>query len=395
MKMNFLNVNRRLCSAVNSANLDKEITYYSSKRQTPVSLKSFMETGRGERLNQLISFKGDEGDFGLEQVLIQVACFLHRELPVRIAHRVQQLETSPLLRKSDHIRKVCEWYKTSFAQIRSCPIPDTPKKEQEFSDRLSSVYDRHSTTLMTLAKGVYEIRQSGLASSPKEEMVLQQSIDEFYLARIGIRMLVAQYQALRHPTDPDMIGLVALNASPHDIAEDAIAHASYVCSRNFGVSPDVTVYGRTDLTFPYIPSHISYMLVELLKNSMRATVETHGPDDLPPIKVVIADGEENEDVVIKVSDEGGGIRRSHITSIFSYLYTTANPDIMQRFLTSEDDVKDFENTTPLAGLGYGLPIARNYARYFGGDLVIMSMEGYGTDAYLYLPRLGTTDSSIV
>jgi len=38
------------------------------------------------------------------------------------------------------------------------------------------------------------------------------------------------------------------------------------------------------------------MLLELLKNSMRATVERHGTDNLPPIRIVIADGEENEDV---------------------------------------------------------------------------------------------------
>ena len=29
-----------------------------------------------------------------------------------------------------------------------------------------------------------------------------------------------------------------------------------------------------------------------------------------------------------------------------------------------------------------------YARYFGGDLNIMSMEGYGTDAFLHLNRIG-------
>ena len=49
---------------------------------------------------------------------------------------------------------------------------------------------------------------------------------------------------------------------------------------------------------------------------------------------------------------------------------------------------DFGRGSPLAGLGYGLPISRSYARYFGGDLVIVSMEGYGTDAYLHLSRLG-------
>tara|TARA_B110000305_G_C18777001_1_gene332171 strand:+ start:277 stop:474 length:198 start_codon:yes stop_codon:yes gene_type:complete len=53
----------------------------------------------------------------------------------------------------------------------------------------------------------------------------------------------------------------------------------------------------------------------------------------------------------------------------------------------------FENSdhsidSPLAGLGYGLPISRAYARFFGGDLSVMSMEGSGTDVFLHLNRLG-------
>jgi pyruvate dehydrogenase kinase 2/3/4 len=83
------------------------------------------------------------------------------------------------------------------------------------------------------------------------------------------------------------------------------------------------------MEFPYVSSHISYMLLELLKNSMRATVETHGVDEMPPITIVIADGEENEDVVIKVSDKGGGIRRSNMPKIWSYLFTTADPSILE------------------------------------------------------------------
>jgi len=38
--------------------------------------------------------------------------------------------------------------------------------------------------------------------------------------------------------------------------------------------------------------------------------------------------------------------------------------------------------------GFGLPLARIYARYFGGEVTIKSIEGYGVDAYLYLPVLG-------
>lgn len=45
------------------------------------------------------------------------------------------------------------------------------------------------------------------------------------------------------------------------------------------------------------------MLFEILKNSLRATVETHGADceDFPPIKVIVAEG--SDDITIKISDE--------------------------------------------------------------------------------------------
>ena len=132
-------------------------------------------------------------------------------------------------------------------------------------------------------------------------------------------------------------------------------------------------------------------MLELIKNSMRATVEWHGVDnDFPPIKVIIADGQENEDIVIKVSDEGGGIPRSNIKKIWSYLFTTADPAIQDNIVGTNMNQIDHGTESPLAGLGYGLPISRSYCRYFGGDLSIMSMEGYGTDAFVYLTRLGDT-----
>jgi hypothetical protein len=122
-------------------------------------------------------------------------------------------------------------------------------------------------------------------------------------------------------------------------------------------------------------------MLELLKNSMRATVDWHGVDgDFPAIKVIIADGNDNEDVVIKVSDEGGGIPRSNMKKIWSYLFTTADPAIQEGMVALNQDV-DHGIDSPLAGLGYGLPISRSYCRYFGGDLSIMSMEGHGTGVY--------------
>lgn len=34
---------------------------------------------------------------------------------------------------------------------------------------------------------------------------------------------------------------------------------------------------------------------------------------------------------------------------------------------------------PLSGFGMGLPLSRVYARYFGGDVLLKSMEGFGMD----------------
>jgi pyruvate dehydrogenase kinase 2/3/4 len=93
-----------------------------------------------------------------------------------------------------------------------------------------------------------------------------------------------------------MIGLIHQRASPVEIAKQTIQDAAYMCRRTHGDAPEVTIHGRTDLTFAYVPSHISYILLELLKNSMRATVEHHGVDSMPPIRLIIADGEDNEDV---------------------------------------------------------------------------------------------------
>jgi pyruvate dehydrogenase kinase 2/3/4 len=81
----------------------------------------------------------------------------------------------------------------------------------------------------------------------------------------------------------------------------------------------------------------------------------------------------------------------NMKKIWSYLFTTADPSIQERMVgVNSNDSVDHGIDSPLAGLGYGLPISRSYCRYFGGDLSIMSMEGYGTDAFVYLARLGNT-----
>lgn len=93
--------------------LEKEIVLYSNKKQTPVSLRSLMETGKGDRLqhfDQLMKGKygnqPDQQPQASQRILIQVACFLHRELPIRLAQRAVKLEASQLFMKSGTLQYV-------------------------------------------------------------------------------------------------------------------------------------------------------------------------------------------------------------------------------------------------------------------------------------------------
>ncbi|TCD61726.1 protein kinase pkp1 [Steccherinum ochraceum] len=52
------------------------------------------------------------------------------------------------------------------------------------------------------------------------------------------------------------------------------------------------------------------------------------------------------------------------------------------------DATDFK--APMAGFGYGLPLWRLYACYFGGDLRLISMEGFGPDVYIHLNKLSSS-----
>jgi len=117
--------------------------------------------------------------------------------------------------------------------------------------------------------------------------------------------------------------------------------------------PPVQLICPKKLTFAYVPGHLSHICFELLKNSLRAVVERYGvdnEDNFPPIKVIVVEGK--EDITIKISDEGGGIARSAIPLIWTYMYTTME----SQGIDNNFQASDFK--APMAGFGYGLPLSR-------------------------------------
>jgi pyruvate dehydrogenase kinase 2/3/4 len=89
---------------------------------------------------------------------------------------------------------VCSWYKTSFEQLRSCPVPQDKDKEEMFAKVIESIYERHSSTLITMAKGAHELRNmlKQDIDSFADSNDIQNRLDEFYMSRIGIRMVRAE-----------------------------------------------------------------------------------------------------------------------------------------------------------------------------------------------------------
>ncbi|GBG58838.1 hypothetical protein CBR_g238 [Chara braunii] len=347
----------------------------SLKKQTGVSLKNMM----------------DFGSYPTERNLLISAQFLHKELPIRLAHRVVELENLPYgLSLKAPVLKVRDWYVDSFQDLRSFPEPTDTSDEIRFTELIRVIKLRHTNVMPEMAMGIWDMKQD-LELSKKKGLnylpELHQFLDRFYLSRIGIRMLIGQHVALHQPNPPPgYIGLICTNLSPLQVVHDAIDDARYSCMRVYGNAPEVHVYGDPNFRFAYVPTHLHHMIFELVKNSLRAVQErfAHLDVDPPPIRVVVADG--LEDVTIKISDEGGGIPRSGLPKIWTYLYSTAPSPLASYRAGGFPSV--------LAGYGYGLPVSRLYARYFGGDLQVISMEGYGTDAYLHLNRLGNVQEPL-
>lgn len=297
------------------------------------------------------------------------------------------------------------------------------------SDTLSKIKRRHDATVATMAQGVKEWKTDN--KSVLVNSLIQTFLDRFYMSRIGIRMLIGQHLALNlaqqklpkskftsfltgnnKTSKSNYVGVICTDCKVSEIAEDAIETAKYVCEEYYGLyqCPEIKlILTKHEIEFMYVPGHLIHMLFETLKNSLRATIEFHTPllkrkmieenpdlnpefidlNDLkfPPIKVIISEG--SEDIAIKISDEGGGIARSEIPLIWTYLYTTMSETPV---LDSEFDQTSFK--APMAGFGYGLPISRLYAQYFGGDLKLISMDGYGTDVYLHLNRLSSSSEPL-
>ncbi|KAJ5237195.1 hypothetical protein N7489_007286 [Penicillium chrysogenum] len=382
------------------------------------------------------------------EALLASANFTLSLLPARLASRIQALRNLPFIVVSNpHVSKIYHNYLHSLSTL--LPYQQrritTLEEEKQFGDVLADLVQTHTNTIPVLARGFLECRKY---VSPAD---VTSFLDTHLRARIGTRLIAEQHLALHYASQPisdktfdgadepapknsipsNYIGVIDTALQPARIIRLCEDFVGEICELKYGVRPRLKIGGEPEASFAHVPVHVEYIITELLKNAFRATIENGNerepievtiaaapdvPGNEPPIpgdtdtgfeldsELSSANGNEtigysapsSQSITIRIRDRGGGIPPEVLPQIWSYSFTTFSD---MDFEGSENGNMDALNTisasgghlSSIAGLGYGLPLSRAYAEYFGGSIAVQSLWGWGTDVYLTLRGVGRID----
>ena len=322
----------------------------------------------------------------------------------------------------------------------------TLEEENQFADVLANLVHTHTNTIPLLARGFLECKKyiSPAEVTRFLDTHLRARIGTRLVAEQHLALHFASQQSTTTSSDEpsvpeNYIGVIDTALQPARIIKTCEDFVGEMCELSYGVRPRLQIGGQTDASFAHIPMHVEYIITELLKNSFRAVIESGNQDapieitivaapdvpgnhvweffDQPPDinnssksdtadvgfrlnSVGTAAGESSsaanasssplsyptpasQNITIRIRDHGGGIAPEVLSHIWSYSFTTFTDDSDISYSLDEISATGI-NLNSIAGLGYGLPLSRAYAEYFGGGVTIQSLWGWGTDVYLTL-----------
>uniref|UniRef100_A0A9J8AWX1 Protein-serine/threonine kinase n=1 Tax=Cyprinus carpio carpio TaxID=630221 RepID=A0A9J8AWX1_CYPCA len=287
------------------------------------------------------------------QHVLSSARYLHKELPVRIAHRIKGFRSLPfIIGCNPTILQVHELYIRAYHMLSDFPAITDQETEARYSKLVKQLLDDHKDVVTMLAEGFRECRKHIM-----DETLVRNFLDTTLTSRLGIRMLATHHIAL-HEDNPDFVGIICRRLSPKKIIEKWVDFARRLCEHQYGNSPRVRINGHVAARFPFIPLPLDYILPELLKNAMRFCCQN--------------------------SYRGGGIPHTILDRVMDYHFSTAEQSTQDPRMSNLFDniTNSGPQSGPMHGFGFGLPTSRAYAEYLGGSLAIQSMQGIGTDVYL-------------
>ncbi|KAJ1979953.1 [Pyruvate dehydrogenase (acetyl-transferring)] kinase 2, mitochondrial [Dimargaris verticillata] len=378
------------------------------------------------------------------------ANYVRQELPVRLARRIRDFQNLPfIVGTNPYLQHVYDLYWEAFEYFRRLPKVDTLERNHQFAQALKAKLDEHLVIIPKLALGINEcsdlmapktmdrFMNAMLRSRISRRVLAEQHIaltnhyelvngltdqlatadevdDDVHLnpAPYGFNYDSEQLNTLSSQSSA-AVGIVHTACSARDIAERCSARCREVFRQVYHtrITPPVAVDGALGAQFTYIPDHIEYILYEVLKNAMRAVMDATTPSSsstmatqslaldqpdadngssnpYPPITVTICEG--SSTLVFRISDQGGGIPSDIVDTIWDYgpnrKSQISNFHQMPQLAGKIDD--PIGHLSPLTHFGMGLPMSRVYVNYWGGKIQVHTMEGFGTDVYVHLPKLG-------
>lgn len=365
--------------------LEQPLYYYSRKELPKMSLSKLYEQSRG--LNEESLLRGAKET--LDSLLIYNARRLKefRNLPYLVV-------LNPAISESYNL-----YLKTMSSLIlASLNPPTTIAQNNKFLEVLDEFIELHADTLPLLSRGFSEV--TNLISEKRIKAFLDQHLKE----RIRMRLIAHQHLLLSRckdvKKDSDFNGII----QPLNIADVIKKNAELVndiCLMKYDQSVPIKIdyvmhksywtkeekpQEPTNVVFPYIEYHLDYVLTELFKNSFRAHIENGISDE--PVQITVSTSKDPLFLEIRIRDKGKGIPRETMNQIFDYSFSTYELNEGEAYKTL--NVPPGLGGNVVAGMGYGLPLLKNYIEIFNdsegsqtrGLLTIQTYYGWGTDVYL-------------
>ncbi|EIW60671.1 26S proteasome subunit P45 [Trametes versicolor FP-101664 SS1] len=374
-----------------------------------------------------------------ESVLKSVE-YVFTEIPRRLAMRARSLESLPfIVGMNPFIARTLQAHRRAFQFLIKHPPVKTLEDNARFIEQLAELVQSHANDIPAMAKGFQECARY---LTPEQ---ISEFLDSTIRNRIAVRLIAEQHIAISRDlargengeSGSSHLGVVDPMCSPKEMIGVCGSFVSDLCEATLGASPQIVIDGDADATFAYVPVHLEYILTEVLKNSFRATVEWHqrhhaysSATPIPPVVITIAAPPHAAAshpaparyLSLRIRDQGGGVPPANMSRIFSYSFTTAGrgaegsgsswddegigggPYAAQHIggsaaidaaggsggghgggLFAEMAGRGVQmGMGTIAGLGYGLPMSRLYARYFGGSFDFKSLDGWGSDVFIKL-----------
>jgi len=365
-------VSQRLIAPLNSSHA--RITRWSSYQSSPLKLRELCTVG----LN--------------DQHRLRHSSFLRRELCVRLAQSAAQLQCLPHgWAKQGVFRKIIDLHGDLIQALEKCASPETVAQDDKFADVLEYICKdlktagKVSTTLQGLQELTADLNDQAASVPLQVSSQVNQVLLPFFTLMTGMQFLIQHYMESRQGRRLGFSGILQLNCCPSTIARTAAHDSSSLCKSALGRVPEIIVKGDVCTTLTYVPAVLQYILTEILKNACRAVVERHihcQDDELPAVICNIESSANG--LVIKISDRGCGMSTQQVERMWDFMYTTCKHSPWTCAKTVQARDKPKPQSKVLAGYGVGLSLSRMYAQYFGGDLVVSSKEGHGTEVCVHL-----------